>query len=136
MLKMYKYRRIAKKIYRILPKYEKMTDEALKEQTNILRSKLLQGKTLADILPDAFAVVIEADKRVLGLMPYYVQILGGIALFFGNIAEIKTGEGKTLVATMPLYTRALLGEKAISLLQQTIILLREMVNPWVRFLNG
>lgn len=111
MLKMYKYRRIAKKIYRILPKYEKMTDEALKEQTNILRSKLLQGKTLADILPDAFAVVIEADKRVLGLMPYYVQILGGIALFFGNIAEIKTGEGKTLVATMPLYTRALLGEK-------------------------
>lgn len=111
MLRMRKYQRIIKKIYRVLPKYAEMTDERLKEQTSVLREELLQGKTLIDILPNAFAIVIEADKRVLGLMPYDVQVLGGLALFFGNIAEIKTGEGKTLVATMPLYARALLGEK-------------------------
>lgn len=108
---MQKYQHIAKKIYQLLPQYEHMTDEQLQQQTAILRTKLQTGSHLASLLPEAFAVVIEADKRVLGLTPYYVQVLGGIALFFGNIAEIKTGEGKTLVATMPLYTRALLGYK-------------------------
>lgn len=111
MLKMRKYQRLAKKIYRVLPRYREMSDEALKEQTEVFRKLLSEGKTLVEILPHAFAVVIEANKRVLGLEPYYVQVLGGLALFFGNIAEIKTGEGKTLVATMPLYARALEGEK-------------------------
>lgn len=111
MLKMRKYQRLAKKIYRVLPRYREMSDEALKGQTEVFRKLLSEGKTLVEILPHAFAVVIEANKRVLGLEPYYVQVLGGLALFFGNIAEIKTGEGKTLVATMPLYARALEGEK-------------------------
>lgn len=111
MLKMRKYKNLAKKIYECLPQYRAMTDEVLQGQTYILRSALNKGSTLVDILPDAFAVIIEANKRVLGMEPYYVQVLGALALFFGNIAEIKTGEGKTLVATMPLYTRALEGKK-------------------------
>lgn len=111
MLKMQRYKHIASKIYKILPKYRAMSDEVLQSQTQIFRQELEQGKSLVDILPHAFAVVIEANKRVLGMEPYYVQLLGGLALFFGNIAEMKTGEGKTLVATMPLYTRALEGTK-------------------------
>ena len=107
MLKMRKYQRLAKKIYQLLPMYRAMTDEILQSQTEILQKSLLHGKTLVEILPSAFAVIMEANRRVLGLEPYYVQVLGGLALFFGNIAEIKTGEGKTLVATMPLYTRSL-----------------------------
>lgn len=108
---MRKYHKLAKKIYQLLPTYRAMTDETLQNQTNVLKELITQGKTLVEILPQAFAVIIEADKRVLGMEPYYVQILGGLALFFGNIAEIKTGEGKTLVATMPLYIRALEGNK-------------------------
>lgn len=111
MLKLLKYKKIAREIYKIRPRYASLTDQELKEQTVILQRELKQGKRLEDILPEAFAVVIEADKRVLGLEPYYVQILGGIALFFGNIAELKTGEGKTLVATMPMYLKALAGKK-------------------------
>lgn len=108
---MQKYQRLAKKIYQLLPRYRAMTDEELRNQTKILQASLSQGQTLVELLPAAFAVIIEADKRVLGLEPYYVQVLGGLALFFGTIAEIKTGEGKTLVATMPLYARALEGKK-------------------------
>lgn len=108
---MRKYHRLAKKIFQLLPTYRAMTDETLQSQTDVLKSLLSQGKSLVELLPQAFAVVIEADKRVLGMEPYYVQVLGALALFFGNIAEIKTGEGKTLVATMPLYTRALEGKQ-------------------------
>lgn len=108
---MRKYHRMAKKIYQILPTYRAMTDETLQGQTEVLKSLLSQGKKMTEILPHAFAVIIEADKRVLGLEPYYVQVLGALALYFGNIAEIKTGEGKTLVATIPLYCRALENKK-------------------------
>ncbi|MBK0084509.1 preprotein translocase subunit SecA [Lactococcus sp. S64] len=111
MFKMKKYHRLAKKIFKLLPIYRAMTDELLQRQTKVLKELLAKGKSLEELLPQAFAVIIEANKRVLGLQPYYVQVLGGLALFFGNIAEIKTGEGKTLVATMPLYTRALEGKK-------------------------
>ena len=111
MLKMRKYQRLVKKIHQLLPTYRAMTDETLQNQTEVLQSMLSQGKPLVELLPQAFAVIIEADKRVLGLEPYEVQVLGGLALFFGNIAEIKTGEGKTLVATLPLYARALEGKK-------------------------
>lgn len=111
MLKCRKFRRIVKKINQLLPTYQMMSDETLQNQTKVLKTLLGQGRTIIELLPHAFAVIIEADRRVLGLKPYEVQILGGLALFFGNIAEIKTGEGKTLVATMPLYARALEGKK-------------------------
>lgn len=108
---MRKYKKLAAEIYQLLPQYKSMTDDILQGQTEVLKQKLKQGQTLEDILPQAFAVIMEANNRVLGMEPYYVQVLGGLALFFGNIAEIKTGEGKTLVATMPLYLRALEGTK-------------------------
>ncbi|MCQ2431313.1 MAG: preprotein translocase subunit SecA, partial [Clostridia bacterium] len=91
-------------------KYKKMTDEELKKQTNILKRRLADGETLDDILPDAFAVVREADDRVLSKRPFQVQILGGIVIHQGRIAEMRTGEGKTLVATMPAYLNALSGK--------------------------
>ena len=89
-------------------KYEKMSDAELKKQTDVLKKKLSKkGATLDSILPDAFAVVREAAKRVIGERPYDVQLIGGMALHDGNVAEMKTGEGKTLVATLPTYLNAL-----------------------------
>lgn len=87
-----------------------MSDEELQGQTAILKQALADGKTLDQILPRAFATVREADKRLLGMYPYDVQVMGGIVLHEGNIAEMKTGEGKTLTATMPLYLNALTGK--------------------------
>ncbi|MGC5628414.1 preprotein translocase subunit SecA [Georgenia sp. Z1344] len=87
-----------------------LTDEELKEQTTEFRERLEDGETLDDILPEAFAVVREAARRVLGQRHYRVQIMGGAALHQGNIAEMKTGEGKTLVATLPSYLNALEGK--------------------------
>ena len=91
-------------------KYKHMTDAELKGQTAILKSRLANGETLDDILPDAFAVVREADDRVLSKRPFRVQVLGGIVIHQGRIAEMRTGEGKTLVATMPAYLNALSGK--------------------------
>lgn len=90
--------------------YLTMTDENLREQTNIFRKRIESGETLDDILPNAFAVVREASKRVLGLRPFDVQLIGGIILHKGEIAEMKTGEGKTLVAVLPSYLNALTGK--------------------------
>ena len=90
-----------------------MSDAQLQNQTQIFRELLKKGKTLEDILPEAFATVREADYRVLGLYPYDVQVLGAIMLSQGSIAEMKTGEGKTLVATMPLYLNGLTGKGAM-----------------------
>ena len=101
---------IADKIDALAPKYEAMDDAALRAQTAVLKERLAAGETLDDILPDAFAVVREADWRVLGKRPFYVQLIGGIILHQGRIAEMKTGEGKTLVATMPAYLNALTGK--------------------------
>ncbi len=101
---------IADKIDALAPKYEAMDDATLRAQTAVLKERLAAGETLDDILPDAFAVVREADWRVLGKRPFYVQLIGGIILHQGRIAEMKTGEGKTLVATMPAYLNALTGK--------------------------
>jgi len=95
----------------LAPKYEKMSDTELRKQTDVLRSKL-KKQSLDGILPDAFALVREAATRTLGQRHYDVQLIGGIVLHEGNIAEMKTGEGKTLVATLPLYLNAIEGKGA------------------------
>ena len=89
---------------------EKLTDDELKAKTQEFKGRLANGETLDDLLPEAFAVVREAAKRVIGLRPYDVQLLGGIVLHQGKIAEMRTGEGKTLVAVMPSYLNALTGK--------------------------
>ncbi len=98
------------KIEALSQKYEAMSDNELRAVTNVLKDRLAAGETLDDILPDAFACVREADFRVLGKRPFRVQLMGGILLHQGRIAEMKTGEGKTLVATLPAYLNALTGE--------------------------
>lgn len=105
-----KLRKIAEKVDALAPVYKDMSDEDLKAMTAKLKDRLSAGETLDDILPDAFAVAREAADRVLGLRPFFVQIMGGIALHQGRIAEMGTGEGKTLVATMPAYLNALAGK--------------------------
>ena len=101
---------MADKVLALQEKYEKYTDEELTEQTDFLRGRLKAGETLDDILYDAFAVVREASYRVLKMRHYKVQIIGGICLHQGRVAEMKTGEGKTLVATLPAYLNALTGD--------------------------
>ncbi len=91
-------------------KYKAMTEAELKDQTNVLKERLAKGETTNDILPDAFAVCREASDRVLGMRHYPVQVIGGIVLHQGRIAEMRTGEGKTLVATLPAYLNGLTGE--------------------------
>lgn len=88
-------------------KYKKMTKAELQKQTDVLKKRLADGETLDDILPDAFAVVREAGDRVLKMRHFDVQLIGGMVLHEGNVAEMKTGEGKTLVATLPMYLNAL-----------------------------
>ncbi|MBE6583700.1 MAG: preprotein translocase subunit SecA [Ruminococcaceae bacterium] len=105
-----KLEKIAKQIEELANKYSAMSDEELKATTPALKARLASGETLDDILPDAFAAVREADDRVLGKRPFHVQLLGGIILHQGRIAEMKTGEGKTLVATLPAYLNALSGD--------------------------
>ena len=97
-------------IEELAPKYSAMTNEELSDTTRVLKERLAAGETLDDILPDAFAAIREADDRVLGKRPFRVQLIGGIILHQGRIAEMKTGEGKTLVATMPAYLNALSGK--------------------------
>ena len=94
----------------LAPKYKEMSNEELANTTNVLKERLANGETLEDIMADAFAAVREADDRILGKRPFRVQIIGGIILHQGRIAEMKTGEGKTLVATMPAYLNALSGK--------------------------
>ncbi len=101
---------IIEKINGLEAEISKLTDEELKNKTNIFKKELENGKTLDDILPEAFAVVREASKRVLGMRHFDVQLIGGIILHQGRIAEMKTGEGKTLVATLPVYLNALEGK--------------------------
>ena len=105
-----KLEKIASKVEALAEKYEKMSDEKLKKQTEILRDRFKNGETLDDLLPDAYAVVREASTRVLKMRHFHVQILGGIVLHQGRIAEMRTGEGKTLVSTLPAYLNALSGK--------------------------
>ncbi len=109
-----------KRLYKILKKVKKeqlsireLSDEALSEKTAEFRRRLSEGASTNSILPEAFAVICEADRRILGMEPYDCQILGGIALHYGYLAEMNTGEGKTLTATMPLYLNALTGKSTM-----------------------
>lgn len=102
--------KLADQVMALGDKYAKMSDEELKAQTTLFKEQLAKGKTLDDIQIEAFAVVREAAKRVLGLYPYKVQIQGGFVIHNGDIAEMKTGEGKTLTETMPVYLNALTGK--------------------------
>ncbi len=105
-----KFNKIVDTIDSLESKFESMSDKDLKDMTNVFKERLANGETLDDILPEAFAVVREASKRVLGMRHYRVQLIGGIVLHQGRIAEMKTGEGKTLVGTAPVYLNALTGK--------------------------
>ncbi|MFP4158231.1 MAG: preprotein translocase subunit SecA [Desulfobacterales bacterium] len=114
-----KNERVLKKLYPVVdevnalePKYSEMTDEQLADQTTVFKSRYQAGESLDELLPEAFAVVREASKRTVGMRHFDVQILGGIVLHQGNIAEMKTGEGKTLVATLAIYLNAISGRGA------------------------
>ena len=129
-----------KKIIPIVDLIESMSDEMkqktdseLKEYTNIFKSRLEDGQTLDDILPEAFAVCREASTRVLNMTPYRVQLIGGIVLHQGRIAEMKTGEGKTLVATLPIYLNALSG-KGVHLVTVNDYLAKEIANGWENYI--
>ena len=105
-----KMRTIIDHINSIESDYIKLSDTNLVAKTDEFKRRLAKGETLDDILPEAFAVVREASKRVLGMRHFDVQIIGGITLHRGNIAEMRTGEGKTLVGTLPVYLNALTGK--------------------------
>ena len=105
-----KLNKMADQVEALEPKYQVMDDETLKSQTQVLKDRLAKGETLDDILFDAFAALREASKRVLGMRHFRVQIIGGICLHQGRIAEMRTGEGKTLVSTLPAYLNALSGK--------------------------
>ena len=98
------------KINALEPRFAPMSDEELRAMTPAFRERLARGESLDDLLPEAFAVVREAAKRTLGQRHFDVQLVGGMVLHEGHIAEMKTGEGKTLVATLPTYLNALAGE--------------------------
>ena len=98
------------KINKLESRYQAMSDDELKNQTALFRERLSKGETLDDLLEEAFAVCREASRRVLGLRHYDVQLIGGMVLHNGAIAEMMTGEGKTLVATLPAYLNALEGK--------------------------
>ena len=108
--KLKKMRPVVAKINGLEPRYQAMTDEELRQQTALFKDRLAKGETLDDLLPEAFAVVREAAVRTVGMRHFDVQLLGGMVLHQGRIAEMKTGEGKTLVATLPAYLNALTGK--------------------------
>ncbi|MFV0635540.1 preprotein translocase subunit SecA [Mitsuokella sp. WILCCON 0060] len=105
-----RYRKVVDKINALEPQMQALTDDKLTGYTNKFRERLANGETLEDILPEAFAVVREGSRRVLGMRHFDVQLIGGMCLHEGKIAEMRTGEGKTLVATLPVYLNALTGE--------------------------
>ena len=105
-----KFKKIADEVIALDEEYSKLSDKKLKDKTKEFKERLANGETLEDIKVEAFATAREAAYRVIGEKPFYVQILGGLAIHYGNIAEMKTGEGKTLTSTMPAYLNALTGE--------------------------
>ncbi len=105
-----KFKQLADKIDNLDEEMSKCSDEELRNKTNIFKDRIKNGETIEDVLVEAFAVVREAAYRVINEKPYYVQLLGGLAIHYGNIAEMKTGEGKTLTSTMPAYVNALMGD--------------------------
>ena len=105
-----RFKKIADEVIALDEEYSKLTDKKLKNKTKEFKERLANGETLEDIKVEAFATAREAAFRVIGEKPYYVQIIGGLAIHYGNISEMKTGEGKTLTSTMPAYLNALTGE--------------------------
>ena len=105
-----RYREVVEKINALEPQMQNLTDDKLTGYTNKFRERLAAGETMDDLLPEAFAVVREASRRVLGMRHFDVQLIGGMCLHEGKIAEMRTGEGKTLVATLPVYLNALAGK--------------------------
>ncbi|MDQ1258907.1 MAG: preprotein translocase subunit SecA, partial [Pseudomonadota bacterium] len=103
------YRKTVARINALEPQFEALSDEDLRAKTQEFRQRLEQGSTLDDLLPEAFAVVREGSKRIMKMRHFDVQLLGGMALHYGKIAEMRTGEGKTLTATLPVYLNALSG---------------------------
>ncbi len=103
-------RPLVKEINALEPEFQKLSDDELKAKTAEFKERLSKGETLDDLLPEAFAAVREAARRTIGMRHFDVQLMGGIVLHQGKIAEMKTGEGKTLVATLPLYLNSLEGK--------------------------
>ena len=130
-----------KKILAKVKSFEKemasLSDLDLQKKTDEFKKRLANGENLNQLLPEAYAVVREADKRILGMFPYDVQVLGAIVLHEGNVAEMATGEGKTLTATMPLYLNALSGQGAMLVTPNSYLALRdaEEIGPVYRFLG-
>lgn len=104
------YRKTVSRINAMEPEYEKLSDEQLKAKTQEFKERVAKGASLDDILPEAFAVVREGSKRIMKMRHFDVQMLGGMALHYGKISEMRTGEGKTLTATLPVYLNALSGK--------------------------
>jgi preprotein translocase subunit SecA len=135
--KLKKYYKLVEKINELEPEFEKLTDQELQQKTNWFKQQLQSGKTIDDIKVEAFAVVREAAKRILGMRHYDVQLIGGLVLTEGNIAEMATGEGKTLVASLPSYLRALEG-KGVHVITVNDYLAkrdREIIGPIHEFLG-
>ena len=141
MVKNFFHIRRLKKILAKIKSFEKemssLSDLDLQKKTDEFKKRLADGENLDQLLPEAYAVVREADKRILGLFPYDVQVMGAIVLHEGNIAEMATGEGKTLTATMPLYLNALSGQGAMLVTPNSYLALRdaEEMGPVYRFLG-
>lgn len=135
--KIRKFGKILSRINSYQKEMEELSDEQLSHLTQTFRNRLEKGETLDDILPEAFAAIREADRRILGIFPFDVQILGAIALHQGYLAEMNTGEGKTLTATMPLYLNALTGKGAILVTTNEYLALRdfEEMGPVYRFMG-
>ena len=120
------------KIEALSDTYKAMSEAELKGQTDVLKGRLQKGETLDDILPEAFATIREAADRVLGMRPYRVQLIGGIILHQGRIAEMKTGEGKTLVEILPAYLNALT-EKGVHIVTVNDYLPSVTPSGWARY---
>jgi preprotein translocase subunit SecA len=140
MRQSWKLRKLKKEVHKVRKCQERMkqlSDEELSHLTVKFKERLAAGESLDDLLPEAYAAICEADYRILGMAPYDVQILGGIALHRGYLAEMNTGEGKTLVATMPLYLNALTGKSVILVTVNNYLARRdaEEMGPVYRFMG-
>ena len=126
-----------KKVKALKDKMEQLSDDELKAKTSDFRQRFKAGESLDSMLPEAFAAMCEADKRVLGMFPFDVQILAGIALHRGYLAEMNTGEGKTLTATLPMYLNGLTGKGAILVTNNEYLALRdaEEMGPAYEFMG-
>ena len=132
-----KLNKILKKVRSYKERMEQLSDQELSHLTEEFKERLAGGETLDDILPEAFAAICEADYRILGKAPFDVQVLGGIAMHQGCLAEMHTGEGKTLVATLPLYLNALTGKSTILVTVNEYLACRdaEEMGPVYRFMG-